>query len=308
MLQNYGLIKKNNIYEQIYDMLDEENISMHKVEHNDKIIYHLTKLLNDSNIICVSENYNSKNDILESMMLDITNTNKNENLQGNTLLSFANDSFMYEIFYLEDLIQKQDEKNLNNFASMSNINMEPIYHDCAIFKTKYTRDKLEENKLEENKLEENKLVGDIITKEEIINIMIENFYHNGILIDTDDKLNELTDIKFTGENPFNFIGNNFTQSNITDILGFNILPYIENESNNTNTLATFFLGREIKGRVFISLLCPISNKKIWSIYKTTIKNIIQILNNKELVDKIYEETDNNYINSNPFYILSKYCQ
>jgi hypothetical protein len=292
MNQNYCEIKKNKIYAEIYDELLDEELSMNNKEHNEKIKTYIEKKILKSDFIKLSENFTTKNDIISDVIINITSDVQNENLQGNTVIMFGNDNEMYELFHMEDLTKSHSDDDLNEFGSISNIDLLPIYWGSGIFKSKYV---------------DGVIKGDIITKQDVINLFIQNYYHKGVMIGLDGKMFEL---EFTGEDPFKVIGNNFIQSNTTDVVGFNIIPYIEKvdieKSNILNEIGTKLLGREIHGRLFISLLCPTTNKKFWNITTTTVNNLLKILNNEEIINEIYKniEPDDKYIN--PFYLLKKY--
>ena len=291
MNQNYCLIEKNKIYGELFDELLEEELSMNKQEDNEKIKRYIGNKILLSNYIEISENFTNQDDRLSDLINKITLKTDNKNLQGNTIILYANDNYMYEIFHMEDLtrLKELSDNDLNEFGSLSNIYLLPIYWGCGIFKSKYC---------------DGKLIGDIINKEDIINIYIQNYYHKGVLINANGNMQE---IEFTGENPNKVIGMGFIQSNPIDVVGFNILAFIEksNGVENKNLIASKIFGKDIYGRVFLSLLCPVTNKKYWSIYIETINNIIKILENESKMNNIYQEidTENKYIN--PFYLLKK---
>lgn len=287
MNQNYCFINKNKIYGEIYDELLEEELSMNNNEHNDKIKRYIEKKIKTSNYISLSEVFVSNEELISDLILKITSEIPNENLQGNTVLMFAGPNEMYELFHMEDLVKKsQTDNDLNEFGSISNIQLLPIYWGCGIVKTSYL---------------DGNFKGSIISKDDIINLFIQNYYHVGVMIGFDKNLLE---IEFTGEDPFKIIGSNFSQSNVTDVIGFNIIPYIEKGSNEINYLGSKLLGREIKGRLFVSLLCPTTNKKFWNINKQTINNILKILDNKEKCEMIYKELEMTDKDINPFYLLT----
>ena len=67
------------------------------------------------------------------------------------------------------------------------------------------------------------------------------------------------------------------------------------------------IGEEIKGRVFITLLCPTSNNRIWNIKKSTIENILKILNDDLRYNSIISEIEKDEKIKNPFFFTKKYC-
>ncbi len=285
---NYCFVNKNKIYAEIYDELLDEDLSMFNKEHNDKIKRYLEKKIVTNNSISISETFQSNDDIISELITQITKSALTEDLQGNTVLMFADNENMYELFHMENLTKKIADDDLNELGSISNIHLIPIYWGCGIFKSSYSSGIIK---------------SELITMNDIANIFIQNYYHKGIMINTDGKLLE---IEFTGEDPFKIIGTNFKQSNITNVIGFNLIPFIESD-NELNNVASLILGREVKGRMFISLLCPTSNKKIWNIDIKTVNNIIKIIENENLYKK-----NQNYIDEhesdkdiNPFYFLKK---
>jgi len=291
MNQNYCLVRKNKIYTEIYDELLDYELSMNNSDHNDKIKIYLEKKILNEKYIEISEIFTEQDDILSDLIIKITSQTSNPNLQGNTVMVYADDDSMYELFHMEDLTKSRVllDDDLNEFGSISNTHLLPIYWDYGIFKSVYS---------------DGKIRGDTISKEDMVKILIQNYYHTGVLIHLDGKLQQ---IEFTGENPFKVIGNNFVQSNPTEIVGFSLLPFIENSSDETiNQKASTILGREIKGRVFISLLCPTTNKKYWNIFSSSINNLLEISKDQEKVKKIYEELDRDDKHINPFYLLKKY--
>ena len=223
---------------------------------------------------------------MSDLILKIISSVSNKNLQGNTVLMFAGPDEMYELFHMEDLTTKIQDEELNELASISNIHLLPVFLGCGIFKSTYLSDVIKPSE---------------ITKKDIANIFIQNYYHIGVMISING---ELVEIEFTGEDPFKVIGTNFIQSTVTNVIGFNLIPYIESGTEFNDT-ASKILGQEIKGRMFISLLCPTTTKKFWNIDIKTVENIIKILTNKNLykeVEKDLEQTDKDI---NPFYIIKK---
>jgi hypothetical protein len=292
MKQNYCLIKKNKIYADIYDELLEEELSMSNPEHSDKIKNWIKKKIGSSNYTELSEFFSSKEGIIEDVIIKITGEAKNENLQGNTVIMFADDNNMYELFHMEDLTKSHPDEELNEFGSISNIHLQPVYWACAIFKTNYSNGVAK---------------GVELSKQDILDLFVQNYYHIGVMINTDSTMLEL---EFTGEEPIKTIGTNFVISSTTDIIGFNVIPWIEKNPNpnKLNELGTKLLGKDVYGRLFITLLCPTTNKKFWNISKTTITNIVKILDD----DKIFQELtkgllpDDMYIN--PYLQLKKFLK
>lgn len=290
MKSNYCELKRNKIYAEVYDELLDEELNMNNPSHNDKIKYWMEKKLKSSDFIQISNTFENKQDLIEDLILKIdADSNNNPNIQGNTLMMYADDNSMYELFYMEDLTKKIPETELNEFGSITNIFLQPVCWTCGIFKSSYGND--------------GSIYSDIITKSDVIKLYIQNYYHKGVMLNPDGSM---TEIEFTGENPFNTIGNNFTQSNTLDLFGFNLIPWVENSSSTQlNVCASKIMGSEIYSRVFISIVCPNTNKKFWDITPTTINNILKIIDNKEIQNKIQQEIEQSEININPFYFIKK---
>lgn len=299
--QNYCEVKKNKLYAEIYDELLDEELNMNKQEHNDKIKNWIKKKVCTMDNFVLVDNYDEKQEIMTNLILKIQSSTTNENLQGNTIILYADDNYMYEVFYMEDLTRKTKmlDDDLNEFGSLSNIHLEPIYWTCGIFKSTYSNGLLKESN---------------ITLNDVANLFIYNFYHTGVMIEVDGRMIE---IEFSGEDPFKMIGNTFVLSKSVDIMGFSIIPYFEkasqvDEENKVNKTASKLFGYEIKNRVFITLLCPTTNKKYWNIYSKTINNILTILDNKQIEknDTKQNSMQNQDLNDNsmyfnPFYDLTK---
>ena len=294
MVQNYCELKKNKIYEEIYDELLDEELNMNNNEHNDKIKRYLEKKLNSSDFIKISNEFTNSEDLMEDLILKITSNSSNKNLQGNTLMMYADENSMYELFYMEDLTQSIPSNELNEFGSLSNIFLQPVCWTCGIFKSSYDNS-------------DTKIYPDIISKSDVGKLFIHNFYHVGLMLNTD---NTMVEIEFTGQDPYKMIGNNYTQSNTFDLLGFNFVPWIEKSDDKSsvqlNTNATKLLGSETYGRVFIALVCPNTNKKFWNITIKTMNKILSIIADDDRYNKISKELEVKELNLNPFYLLKKH--
>lgn len=298
MKSNYCELKKNKIYAEIYDELLDEELNMNNPSHNNQIKYWLEKKIKSSDYIQISNTFEDSHDTMEDLIVKISADANNPNIQGNTLLMYANDETMYELFYMEDLTKKIPELELNEFGTITNIFLQPVCWTCGIFKSSYGED--------------GKIYQDIITKSDVANLYISNFYHQGVMLNTDGTM---VQIEFTGENPFSAIGNNFTQSNTLDWFGLCLVPWIE-KSDSTNATsstqlnknASKIMGNEIYTRIFISILCPNTNKKFWDIVPLTIKNILKIIDNQEIQNKILNDLDKTDINVNPFYLIKKHLK
>ena len=283
---NYCLIEANNLYAQFYDDILDEELSMQREEDTFKIKYYLEKkIINESKIkisdICSSE------DLMSNIVNDIKKSiEKQDNIQGNTIILYGNDDYMFEAVYFEDLVNEKDLNYLNEFCSVINIEMYPILWSCAIIKTTYDKKKISRT---------------LITKKDIYELYINNHYHLGVMININGTMQE---VEFTGEEPFKTIGNTFKFGNTTDVIGFSLFHFYENnDKNDINNLASSIVGKKLYGRIFLTLLCPLTNKKYWNLTTNTINNILEVLNDQELVKKISKETCEK--NSNPFLLIKK---
>ena len=156
-------------------MIEEEELSMSKFDDTDEIIYQIKRIVLGANYLKIkySEEPDS-NKLLEQIMMDITEENQSPEMQGNTLLVHANDNYYYEVIYLENMVNlNRDVNDINELATISNIETEPILKDCAIIKTGYS---------------DGKPVCKEITREDIFEIVVNNFYHIGLLINEDGSI------------------------------------------------------------------------------------------------------------------------
>ena len=279
--------KKNKIYEKIYDIIEEAELNMNNPNHVENVKDLLKNYINNNcSEIYYSDNYENKDLFYEDLFLKFTENDEEYN-QGNTIIIFANEKYMYEMIYLEYSINEHEktDNDINQLASIINIELLPIFSNCAVIKTSFDN--------------EYKLCN--MTKNDIFDILFYNFYHEGLLIDTN---NNMQNILFSGESPSNFIGNKFKMDNPINLFGFTFVCYVE-DGNEVNQIVSNLFGKEYKGRVYITLLCINTNKKFWNLTKQTINDIIEINKNLEKVNLLEKELDNNKF-TNPFFLLKKY--
>lgn len=296
---NYCLVKKNKIYEDLYEILENEELIMDNPNHKEEIKYLITKLATKylGNIITISNEFSTSNESLEDLILAITGieeNDENESLQGNTLLMFADNESMYEIVFMEQIGIEKSDNDLNQLASISNIELSPIYGNISIVKSSY------QNGILKNKL---------ITESDIIKLIINNFYHMGVMINPDGSTLEL---EFSGDNPNIMIGGNFNQSTPFQMFGLMLVGYNE-KGTEINHLASKLYGSEIKGRFYVSILCPISNKRFWGINLDILKGLIKLIDysegtveQKAIIQKLNNELTDDKL-TNPFFLIKKYC-
>lgn len=282
---NYCLIKSNTVYKDIYNRLEEECLSMDNPDDETETKIIMDNILdNMKEIIIFSKNYKNNKDALEDIMVDLSFGDKSS--KGNTVLLYANDTVMYEAIYLEPFEEGLSDEYLNQYVTMSNIDLHPIYLNSVIIKSSYGK---------------KSIIEEQITLNDIKLILIKNFYHNGVMIDTE---NTMTEIQFTGDEPFKMIGPTFMMTERHELFGLIIIGWTEkNNSTVENIVATQLFDKKLFGRVFIGLMCPTTGKKFWCISKQTINNLLCLINKthdkytKETEDKMYE---------NPFYLINKY--
>ena len=283
---NYCIITKNKIYEEIHDAVEEEELTMSNPNHEDKIKYLIDKTIkNNKDINFYEKKCNSINDIFGEIIEELLNDNPQEESQGNTVLLYSDINEMFELVFIEKDVDF-DDKELNQFASISNYELKPIYNSCAIFKTGYKN---------------NNIKNGIISLKDIHNIMYYNFYHIGLLVDCDKNMKEIT---FSGDMPYNFIGSQFKMTDNFERLGFQIVTFVE-EGTKLNVLSSKLCNKEISGRVFITLLNPPYNKKFGNFTKELFELIIKIIDDFDLSKNIETDVLNDKI-INPFLIINKH--
>jgi hypothetical protein len=285
-ITNYIYIPSNKFYKEVQEMIEDEEISFYNINDWDKIKYNIEKIVK-KNKFTISE-LCKKESLLENIIEKI---NKNESNDTNTLLLYADDNNMYEFIYFIDFKKRESEKSYNDtneLGSITNINLEVIYNDGCIIKTNYT---------------DGVLKNDIINNDDLLDIIYNVFFHTGVLI---SESGTMTEIVYTTENPNYVIGDGFIKYKHFNILDFTLLLYIE-KSDKDNEIVSKLVGENIKGRVFIMLLCPISSNRIWNIRKTTIENILKILDDNIKLNNILDEIEKDEKIQNPFFFTKKNC-
>jgi len=296
MAHNYCLVRVNKLYEDLYEILEDEELVMDNVHHTDKIKYQIEKLTKSylQNKITISKTFETSDECLEDLLVEISDSDVNSQQQGNTLLMFADENVMYEIIFMEEIGVEYPESQLNQLASISNVELSPIYGNVSVVKSSYSN---------------GKLTNQLIKPNDIIDLVIKNFYHSGVMMNPDGTFQT---IDFTGDNPNIMIGGNFKQLNPLNIFGLTLVGYNE-EGSQHNALASTLFGKEIKGRLYVTTLCPATNKRFWGLSKEIIDNLLKLLNYasgnaeekkkfKELNDELTEDKL-----KNPFFLIKKYC-
>lgn len=296
MAYNYCLVKVNKLYEDLYEILEDEELVMDNVDHGDKIKYQIEKLVKSyfDNKIKISKTFSTSDESLEDILLEISDSDVNSQKQGNTLLMFSDEDYMYEIVFMEEIGAECSESQLNQLASISNIELSPIYGNVTIVKSSYT---------------EGKIKNSLIKSSDMINLVVKNFYHLGVMINPDSTFQE---IDFTGDNPNIIIGGNFVQQNPLNMFGLMLVGYNE-VGTQVNTLASKLFGKEIRGRLYLTTLCPITNKRFWSLSIKMLNNLYKLLDysvgseeEKKIIEKFNDELSEDKL-KNPFFLIKKYC-
>lgn len=286
---SYCLVRKNKIYENLYDMIEAEELSMEKEEDSNKIKHLIKNFMRKFEKKYIEY---KKVENTDDMIGDIVNNfieDEEYETQGNTILCQIYENYMYEIIYSENLnknIIKKDE-NMNEFLSICNVDMEPIYNSGVIIKTVY---------------KEGKMYNETVNFEDIERIIINNFYYRGVIVDSKE---EIVEIEFTGENVIKKIGNTFEMEGVHEIFELTLVVYKEKEGE-INKMMSKILGREYRGRVFVGLLCPISKKKFMHMTKNIIRNIYEISKDEEKSRKLNYELHQTDKLMNPLLIMDKY--
>jgi hypothetical protein len=286
-MPNYCIIKKNKIYEELYDIVEQEELSMNNPNHEDKIKYLIEKTITNNKEIEFYHKENiDMNNLFEELLEILLDHNTQTNSQGNTLLLYADLNVMYELVFIEqdNII---DDSFLNQFASISNSDLKTLYNSCAIIKTVYKDDKIK---------------NELITLKDINDILYYNFYHVGLMVDEQDNMKELV---FSGDMPYNFIGSNFKMLGSFERVGLHIVIFRE-EGSKKNEKVSKLCEMEICGRVYITLLNPPNNKKFGNFTKDLFNLLIKLMDNKNTINDIEKEIlDDKLIN--PFLIIKKYA-
>jgi hypothetical protein len=283
---NYILVKTNKIYEELYDLMEEKELSMNNPDHFEMVKFHMENYIGKIKYIKTSENFEMPEDRINNIM-ECFSSEDVEHMQGNTLLLYSDEEYMYEVLFLENRKDQSDD-NINDFASITNIELHPIYGDCAIIKTG---------------MNGKTLVNETIVRKDLFKIIYNNFFHTGIMVNNNEDIKELT---FSGDMPSTIIGNIFGDYEMHEIFGLQFVIYKEANSHKLkNELVSKLCKKDIFGRVFVCLLTPIFFKKMCNNKVSIMNTIVSLLENNEKTIIIQKELDDDRI-KNPFVIISKY--
>ena len=284
---NYILVKTNKIYEELYDLLEDKELSMNNPDNNEMVKFHMEKYIEKIDYIKISEKFETPEDRIDNIM-NAFSDGPEEHMDGNTLLLYSDDEIMYEVLFLENR-KNQDDENINDFGSITNIELHPIFGDCAIIKTG---------------INGKDLLNMTIDRKDLFKIIYNNFFHTGVMVNSDNK--DLKEITFSGDMPSTVIGNTFQNFYKNEIFGLQFVIYEEkNNDKIKNELVSKLCNKDIFGRVFVCLLSPVFFKKFFNNKTSIINNITSLMEDKETVKKIQKDLDDDKI-TNPFVVLSKY--
>lgn len=299
---SYCLVKKNCLYQTLYAYIEKQKLNMYNPNHYDLIKDYIKRFLDETDYITTSEKFGASDTLFEHLLDSIITDNNislnsvNEedrvdvNNQGNTLLAYGDSKKAYEIVYNEFFNNSNPEKLasvINEFGSITNIDMVPIYGSCGLLKTVYNT---------------NGLKLSTVTKNDVYELIINTFYHSGVLVNTDGTMTELV---FSGEDPCYMIGSAFKISDTIQLLELSWSIFVEKDGKIDNIIVSEFLNKPVKGRAFITVLCPITNKKFINITLNEFKDILELLKDKTKIDNINKDYTEN-ININPFFLINKY--
>ena len=272
---DYALINRNNLYEDLHDLLEENDFNMHDINKSENIKYCIKKYIHTLDYVnfikaCSKDRMNdivSKLDELSTL----------ETLEINTILLYSNEKYAYEAIYLKNEI----ENNNNQFATISNTELLCINGYVAIIKTKFLN---------------GEYIEDNMTFDDLAEIIIKNFYHIGLMINPNNSINEL---EFNTDKPFRTIGNTFKQIGTIELLNVSFVLYNE-ESDESNELVMKLFNNysNIKGRCFISVLSPEPHLKFLDLTKNMFEKILYLIETKTVL------TDEDNRVHNPFYYFS----
>lgn len=278
---NYALIEPNKLHEELCELLVDKNLKMANLDDKESIEYQVEMYFKKCYYIKYSEGFDNP----DLMFDDICRVLKEKYKEDiNTILLYSTDEYVYEMVYFEYSNKKEhDEDEFNQFASMSNIELIPIYHRCAVMKTNIKTG----------------IQCTSINYKDLAHITLRNFYHSGVMIEPSKKM---TTVTYVSENPFMSIGNTFTQGMDTVINNFPLIIYEEkNDQKEVNEIASSLFHQEIKGRIFLALLAPIHYKKLWDLNENTLNLIIKSIGNADIEREL---GDNRTVN--PFVIMNRH--
>ena len=266
-------IGTNNIYNEINDILTEKELSMLNLDNSENVKYEMNKLIENSEYInykyykSIEEGYKTLCEESETTTPHLT-----------TKLLQCDDEYTYECIYIEN-----EEENLNELTTLSNIDMEAINGRAIIIKTDNDR----------------KIVD--ISKKDLTDLIYNNFYHKGLMINTNNDIKELI---FTTSEPVNTIGTTFKTVKFKELLGIYMVIHVE-EGDEKNELVSKIMDEEINGRCFLCCLMPQYYRKYVNINKNMLELFVKICENATNMGKVKNKMGDNNIVKNPFQLYNE---
>jgi hypothetical protein len=104
-----------------------------------------------------------------------------------------------------------------------------------------------------------------------------------------DEKNNMKELVFSGDMPYNFIGSNFKMLGSFERVGLHIVVFKE-EGTIKNEKVSKFCEMEILGRVYITLLNPPNNKKFSNFTKDLFNLILNKYNKGLVIEKLADNT------------------
>jgi hypothetical protein len=249
---NYCLVKPNKIHENLHDILTDEELFMHNMEHK----YNIKKIMDNLIVknVELSKTFDISKTNYNELAVAISKDYNYEHITLNTLYIDMNKDYNYELVYIEE---KLEDMELNQFGTIINAELEPIYGMCAIVKS------------DKNKK------GMLITLDDIKNIYFNIYYHIGLMVNPTN----VSEITFTSEIIQRCIGNSYKQLEDLEILGLNLVLYQDKQDNILNEKITKLYNKNMYGSFFITSVMPISLKKHINFNNDLLDLLIQIKSN-----------------------------
>ena len=94
-----------------------------------------------------------------------------------------------------------------------------------------------------------------------------------------------------------------------EVTAKDVIPFVEKQDKNSkpNDTINSIFNTDFKGRVYLTILSPISTKRHWNLNKEMLGDIKKIIHNESIVKKIYSDIDKENKMINPFFLIKKYC-
>lgn len=282
---NHCTIPVNKIHELLFDVLEDAELCMDRLadEHD---INKIIKSLFSKSAITSSISYNTSEENYIAMTHKIANSmdtplldDENPKLFFDTCYLEMNDDYTYELVFNDT---SGTDDTLNHFATITNNDQIPIYNTCCVVKCN------------------NNKVPQTVTVDDVVNIYINMYYHKGLMLRQNGEKIEMT---FSGTQVEPFLKSGFKQTDSIFMCGLNLVIYCD-EDDGMNENATKLFEQEMKGNVFIAMLCPISGKYFANFTEKTFNTLSEIVKNGYRT--VVEENVMEIAGNNPFLVIEKY--